>query len=68
VLYFERSDLATQLRVPLARTLPLTTPPLPTDPDHAESTTIDRLTLKHVYGFDYNPDGQSAEFVLFPDF
>ncbi len=56
------------LSVPLARTLPLATPPLPTAEDAAERSTIDRLADRYLY-YDYTReihDGTS-ELVLRPD-
>jgi len=49
VLYLRRSDLRGELAVPLERTLPLETPPLPADSDTAEAATIDRLTLPRMF-------------------
>ena len=68
-LYFTRGDLEKQLRKPLALTLPLTVPPLPTDPDKAETGTLDRLTIKHLYGVRITSHGSiGAELVLEADF
>ena len=64
-LYFHRSQLTRQLSGPLARTLTLTNPPLPTAPDPAESSTIDRLTEPHLYHWLVtNPDKASSELWL----
>ncbi len=67
VFYLQRSRLAHALSVPLARTLPLATPPLPTAEDAAERSTIDRLADRYLY-YDYTReihDGTS-ELVLSP--
>jgi hypothetical protein len=53
LLFLERSGLQKQLSEPIAKTLPLTTPPLPTSADSKESNTIDKLTLPAEYGFQY---------------
>jgi hypothetical protein len=44
LLYLERSNLQAELDKPISQTLPLATPPLPTNPDPREKATIDRLT------------------------
>ena len=48
--------------MPLAKTLPLATPPLPTQADTKEQKTIDKLTLPVEYRFKYQglPDGSKA--------
>jgi hypothetical protein len=53
LLLLERSDFKTQLSQPLAKTLPLATPPLPSAPDTAEAARIDKLTLPLQYTFQY---------------
>jgi hypothetical protein len=53
ILFLERSAFKQQLSDPIRKTLPLSTPPLPSDPDPKESTTIDRLTLPSEYLFQY---------------
>ncbi len=63
-LYFTRSDLARELREPLARTLPLTSPPLPTDPDAAEAARIDGLTHPHDYFVNIEYDGASGNVLV----
>lgn len=50
-LYFQRQAFAAELRRPLAATLPLARPPLPTDPDPREAHEIDALTLKVTHVF-----------------
>ena len=52
-LYLQKADLTRELSQPLAKTLPLATPPLPTDPDTKEAATIDKLTLPAVYQYNY---------------
>jgi hypothetical protein len=51
LIYMQKNDFAKQLSEPLAKTLPLATPPLPTAPDTTERATIDKLTLPMVYSF-----------------
>ncbi len=51
LLYLQKDDLSKQLSQPLADTLPLAKPPLPTAPDPTEKATIDKLTLPTVYSF-----------------
>ena len=51
LLYLQKDDLAKQLSQPLADTLPLAKPPLPTLADPTEKATIDKLTLPTVYSF-----------------
>ena len=51
LLYLQKDELAKQLSQPLADTLPLAKPPLPTAPDPTEKATIDKLTLPTVYSF-----------------
>lgn len=67
LLYFQKSDLTQQLSEPLAKTLPLATPPLPSSPDKLEAATIDKLTLPAVYSYSLTQlqDG-SAALVLDP--
>ncbi len=62
VLYLERSNLSKQLSEPLAKTLPLKTPPPATSLDGSEAATIDRLTLPDEYSFQYQglTDGTQA--------
>jgi hypothetical protein len=62
VLFLERSSLSRQLSEPLAKTLPLATPPSSTSPDGSEAATIDRLTLGAEYNFQYQglTDGTQA--------
>jgi hypothetical protein len=62
LLFLERSALSAQLSQPLAKTLPLSSPPLPSDLDSREAATIDRLTLPVEYSFQYEglADGSQA--------
>jgi hypothetical protein len=55
VLFLEKEALKEQLKQPLEKTLPLKTPPLPDAEDLAEAATIDKLTLKHVFDYEYQP-------------
>jgi hypothetical protein len=52
-LYLQRADLQKELSEPLAKTLPLAKPPLPTEADPSEAATIDKLTLPAIYKFQY---------------
>lgn len=49
LLYFRRTELEKELRRPLAGTLRLAVPPLPTQPDASEARRIDALTLPEAY-------------------
>ncbi len=51
VIFLEKSNYAKQLSDPLAKTLTLAKPPLPTAADTAESKTIDSLTLPSTYSW-----------------
>jgi hypothetical protein len=67
LLYLERNNLKDQLTAPLAKTLPLEQPPLASQPDKKEASTIDRLTLPVLYQFQFQGlnDGTEA-LVLTP--
>jgi len=62
LLYFQASNFAQQLREPLSKTLPLATPPLPTETDSVEKATIDKLTLSDVFSYTLTglQDGSAA--------
>jgi hypothetical protein len=67
LLYLQKANLTKQLSQPLAKTLPLATPPLPTSPDTAEASTIDKLTLPAVYKYQLQQlQDASALLVLNP--
>ena len=53
VLFLEKDTLDAQLKEPLSTTLPLTTPPLPEAEDLREAATIDKLTLKNLFTYEY---------------
>jgi hypothetical protein len=53
VLFLEKEQLKDQLKEPISKTLPLATPPLPDAEDLAEAATIDKLTLKNIFTFQY---------------
>ena len=55
VLFLEKDAFKEQLKQPIDKTLPLKTPPLPDAEDLAEAATIDKLTLKHVFEYEYQP-------------
>ncbi|HEY3922128.1 MAG TPA: hypothetical protein VGL76_08445 [Gaiellaceae bacterium] len=52
ILYLRKTDLQDQLSRPLSTTLPLSTPPLPSAADSTEKTTIDKLTLPHLFTYE----------------
>jgi hypothetical protein len=62
VLFLEKSALKDQLDKPLETTLPLATPPLPEAENLAEAATIDKLTSKNVFSYEYTAlqDGGAA--------
>ena len=64
LLYLERANLSDQLKQPIARTLPLTKPPLPAQSDSKESATIDRLTLPVEYSFGYQPLANGTDALI----
>jgi hypothetical protein len=67
VLYLQKQNLTKQLDQPLAKTLPLEKPPLPTVPDAKEAATIDKLTLPAIYSYNYQQlQDASALLVLNP--
>src|SRR5262249_61074855 len=51
-LYLRKDDLKDELHPPLNKTLPLDTPPLPTAADTVEQSTIDKLTLPHMFTYE----------------
>jgi len=52
VLFLQKQDFKDALSRPLVQTLKLTEPPLPTQPDAAEGTTIDALTLPSLFSYE----------------
>jgi hypothetical protein len=66
VLFLERANLSKQLSMPLSKTLPLTTPPLPSQADTKEQATIDKLTLPVEYSFKYYPQPNGKWLLLVP--
>jgi len=52
ILYLQKHDLKDQLHQPLNKTLPLNTPPLPTATDTVEQSTINKLTLPHMFTYE----------------
>jgi hypothetical protein len=64
LLFLERSNFSRQLSQPLARTLPLATPPTSTSLDSPESATIDRLTLPGEYSFQYEGLNDGTEAII----
>jgi hypothetical protein len=52
ILYLRKDDVKDQLSQPLTKTLPLTTPPLPSAEDKVEQKSIDDLTLPHMFTYE----------------
>jgi hypothetical protein len=52
VLFLRKANFKDALSRPLAETLKLANPPLPTQPDNAEGTTIDALTLPSLFSYE----------------
>ena len=52
ILYLRKDELKDELHQPLNKTLPLDTPPLPTAADTVEQSTIDKLTLPHMFTYE----------------
>ncbi|HVU76775.1 MAG TPA: hypothetical protein VHC67_04280 [Gaiellaceae bacterium] len=65
VVFLQKGNLKQALDLPLHTTLPLSTPPLPTNPDNAEVSTIDSLTPTFDYSLTALPQGGAA-LVLAP--
>ncbi len=51
VLFLRRENFSQELGRPLKTTLERTTPPLPTEDDLSEASTIDNLTLESVFSY-----------------
>ncbi len=64
VLFLERANLSKELSMPLSKTLPMTTPPLPSQADTAEQRTIDKLTLPVEYSFKYEKMTADTEAII----
>jgi hypothetical protein len=60
VVFLQKGNMTQALDLPLHTTLPLRTPPLPTDSDSAESATIDQLTPTFDYSLTALPTGGAA--------
>jgi hypothetical protein len=52
VLFLQKQNFKQALSEPLARTLTRAQPPLPTQPDTSEGTTIDELTLPSLFSYE----------------
>jgi hypothetical protein len=52
VLFLRKGNFKQALSQPLAETLKLANPPLPTQPDTTEGTTIDELTLPSLFSYE----------------
>jgi len=67
LLYLQKDNLTKELQQPLRTTLPLEKPPLPSDPDLKEASTIDKLTRSALYSYNYQQlQDASALLVLDP--
>jgi hypothetical protein len=64
VLFLERANLSKELSMPLSKTLPLTTPPLPSQADTQEQKTVDKLTLPVEYSFKYQKLTDGTEAII----
>jgi len=60
VVFLQKGNMTQALDLPLHTTLPLSTPPLPTSADSAESATIDQLTPTFDYSLTALPTGGAA--------
>ena len=60
VVFLQKGNMTQALDLPLHSTLPLRTPPLPTQSDNAESATIDQLTPTFNYSLTALPTGGAA--------
>jgi hypothetical protein len=66
IIWLERANLSKQLSMPITKTLPLTTPPLPSQSDPKEQGVIDKLTLPVEYSFRWTPVNGSRWLLLVP--
>jgi pimeloyl-ACP methyl ester carboxylesterase len=64
LVLFQRDDLMRQLREPLRKTLPLATPPLPTERNVREQASISRLAGPHLYSYSLSSSFPSGD-ILF---
>ena len=64
LLFLERANLQKELSMPLSKTLPLETPPLPSQTDAKEQKTIDNLTLPVEYAFKPEAVGNGTEALI----
>jgi hypothetical protein len=60
VVFLQKGNMTQALDLPLHTTLPLSTPPLPTETDTAEKSTIDQLTPTYDYSLTALPTGGAA--------
>jgi len=51
LLFLRKDNYKQELSHPLGQTLKLKQPPLPTQPDDSEATTIDQLTLSSIFSY-----------------
>jgi hypothetical protein len=67
LIFLRKQNLTDVLKKPLRTTLPLAIPPLPTDSDVTEASTIDQLTLPNVFNYSLQAlQTGGAAFVLDP--
>src|SRR5581483_7210052 len=67
MIYFQQADMKDQLSRPLSQTLSSSPAPLPTDPDTSEASTIDKLTLPHLFTYSLTAlQGGGAALILDP--
>jgi len=64
VLFLEKDAFKDQLKQPLQKTLTAKTTPLPDSEDLGEAKTIDDLTLKHVFTYEYQPIETGGALVI----
>jgi hypothetical protein len=65
-LFLRRDDVAAELRMPLARTLPTRPPLAPGSPSPADQANVDRLTRPHVYSYSHEAVADGVYLVLAP--
>ena len=63
-LFLRRGQVAAELGVPLARTLPGARPPAIGRMTETESATVDRLTRPNVYSFSHQPAADGSLYLI----
>ena len=67
MIFLQKDDLKDQLGQPLSSTLTAKTTPLPDDEDTLEASTIDKLTLPHLFTYSLTAlQGGGAALILDP--